>query len=83
RKLLTAHVVEYGLLALIAAGLAILLGTIAAYIVTAYVLEVSFTLSWSAIAIALIGSLGLILAFGAIGTWRVLEARPVQYLRTL
>ncbi|MEO1794270.1 MAG: FtsX-like permease family protein, partial [Pseudomonadota bacterium] len=83
RKLLTAHLVEYGLLALIAATLAVLFGAIAAYVVTAFVLEVSFTLSPTAILLALAVSLGLILTFGALGTWRVLAARPVPYLRSL
>jgi len=83
RKLLAAHVLEYGLLALIAAGLAGLIGTAAAWIITTQVLEAAFVFSPVAIAVAVGLALALILAFGSIGTARVLAARPVPYLRAL
>jgi len=83
RRLLFAHVAEYGLLALIAAVLAIIVGAIAAWIITVFVLEVGFVLSWTALATAVLVSIGLVLGLGAIGTIRVLQARPVPYLRNL
>ncbi len=82
-RLLRAHIIEYGLLALVAGLLSILIGTIAAWIIATMVLGIGFTLSWTAIALALAGAVGLVLAVGSIGTWRILSARPVPYLRGL
>lgn len=83
RKLLLAHFAEYGLLALVTAVIALLVGSIAAVMVTTYVLDTEFVFSW----LAVIGSIGvsvmLILVFGAFGTWRVLGAKPLPVLRGL
>jgi putative ABC transport system permease protein len=83
RKLLLSDLVEYGFLAAISAALAIVIGSVSAWIVCVYVLEVPFVLSAVALLSAVIVALGLILTFGLIGTWRVLAARPVPYLRAL
>jgi putative ABC transport system permease protein len=83
RKLLLSDLVEYGFLAAISAVLAIVIGSVSAWIVCVYVLEVPFVLSAVALLSAVIVALGLILTFGLIGTWRVLAARPVPYLRAL
>jgi len=82
-KLLLAHAVEYGLLALIAALLAAGVGIVAAYAIATLVLEVPFVMSWSALGLAIAASVGLVLTFGGVGTWRVLQTRPVPHLRSL
>ncbi len=81
-RILAAHATEYALLALIAASLAVLLGGIAAWIVTTKVMTLPFVLSGWAIAQALGASLALIALLGGLGTWRVLKAPPVPYLRS-
>ncbi|MEM9026921.1 MAG: FtsX-like permease family protein [Pseudomonadota bacterium] len=81
RRLLLAHVFEYGILAVIAALLSVGVGTIAAWIITTFSLEIGFTMSWTAVVYALAGAIGLVLAVGSVGTWRILSARPVPHLR--
>lgn len=81
-RILGAHVAEYLLLALITAAAATLFGSIAAYAVVTNIMELPFTFSLSAVAYALATAAFLVLTFGAVGTWRVLSARPVPYLRT-
>ncbi len=83
RKQLAAHALEYGVLAVVAALLSILLGGVAAWIVTTVVLKVAFTLSVTALLGAVGVALALILLLGGVGTWRVLEAKPIPFLRNL
>ena len=83
RKLLFSHLAEYGLLAFLTAAVALLVGSLAAWLVVTFVLEGTFVFSWLAVAGALGVSVFLILAFGMFGTWRVLAAKPVPVLRGL
>ena len=80
-KLLTAHLAEYGMLALVTALIALVVGTVAAWVVCREVLELELVFSLDAV----VGSLGvcilLVVVFGLVGTWRVLAARPVPILR--
>ncbi len=82
RRILTAHVIEYLLLAAVAALFAVGLGTIAAWVTVSQVMDIDFNFSWSAVAAALALATGLVILFGGIGTWGVLRARPVPYLRS-
>jgi putative ABC transport system permease protein len=81
-RILAAHATEYALLALIAATLAILLGGFAAWLITTRLMDLPFTLSVQAIVQALALALALIALIGGLGTWRVLRAPPVPYLRS-
>ena len=81
-RILAAHATEYALLALIAATLAILLGSFAAWLITTRLMDLPFTLSVQAIAQALALALALIALIGGLGTWRVLRAPAVPYLRS-
>ncbi len=82
RRILTAHFAEYLILAGAAALLAVVLGSAAAWFTLRQVMEVSFTFSWGAVLQALGVAIGLVLLFGAVGTWRVLNAPAVPYLRS-
>jgi putative ABC transport system permease protein len=82
RRILTSHLLEYGLLALIAALFALALGALAAYIAVTYVMMVPFAFSWSAVAQALGLAFALVAIFGGIGTFAVLQAPAVPYLKT-
>lgn len=81
-RILRSHFFEYATLAGITALFAIVLGSAAAWIALTRVMELDFEFSATAIAQALVVSLALVLAFGAIGTWSVLRARAVPVLRS-
>jgi putative ABC transport system permease protein len=82
RRVLATHAFEYGLLAAATTALAVLLGSLAAWIVTTFVMEITFTFSVMAVLQALGVALALVLFFGGIGTWQVLRSPAVPYLRT-
>lgn len=81
-QILRAHAAEYFLLALAAALIAILLGALAAWAALYWFLETPFTFSGAAVLQTLALAGGLIAIFGGIGTWSVLRAPPVPYLRS-
>ena len=82
RRILKSHFIEYAILASVTALLAIVLGSLAAWIALTRVMEVDFEFSAWAVAQALGLALALVMAFGAIGTWSVLRAPPVPVLRS-
>ena len=82
RRILTSHVLEYVLLAAVTALFAVALGSIAAWIAVTEVMKIPFSFSLSAVALALSLSTGLVLLFGGAGTWAVLRAPAVPYLRS-
>ena len=82
RRILTAHFIEYALLAAVTALFAVALGALAAAIVVTQLMHIAFTFSAAAVALALGLSMGLVFLFGGAGTWAVLRARPVPYLRS-
>lgn len=82
RRILTAHLVEYGLLALVTALISVLIGGIAAYATLKRVMDLEFVFSFPAIAQAIGVAVILVGIFGGYGTWRVLQARPVPHLRS-
>lgn len=82
RRILSAHILEYVLIALATAGFAVAFGAIAAWVALEQVMDVAFAFSWSAVAQALALASGLVVVFGGLGTLQVLRARPVPYLRS-
>jgi putative ABC transport system permease protein len=81
RQILAMHLCEYLVLAALTAVVAMVIGALGAWAVLTYLIKVQFTFSWTAILEAMALSIGLVLAFGLIGTARALAARPVPYLR--
>jgi len=81
-RIIAVHFWEYFLLASITALLAVILGTIGAYIVVTKIIDVEFSFAISAVFGALALSSLLVILFGTIGTWRVLNVRAMPYLRT-
>ena len=81
RRILVSHALEYGILASITAIFAVGLGAFAAWVALTSVIDVPFILSPAALAQALGLSLGLVMLFGGIGTWLVLRAPSVPYLK--
>lgn len=82
RQVLQAHAFEYALLALIAAIVAIFLGTIVAWVAVTRVMELEFVFSLNAVFQTLALAAGLIAVFGGLGTWAVLRAPAVPNLRS-
>jgi putative ABC transport system permease protein len=82
RRILLSHLAEYLVLALLTSAIALLIGGIAAWITLTSVMDVEFSFSASAAAQALLAATGLVAVFGGFGTWHVLRARPVPYLRS-
>ena len=82
RRILLSHLAEYLVLALLTAFIALLIGSLAAWITVSRVMDVEFTFSIRAAAEATLAATVLVALFGGFGTWRVLKARPVPYLRT-
>ena len=82
RRIMTAHFLEYALLSGVTALFAVALGTLAAAIVVTQLMHIAFTFSVGAVALALGLSMGLVFLFGGAGTWAVLRAPAVPYLRS-
>ena len=83
RQILTAQALEYALLALILATLALALGGAAAWYVITGVFEFRWAPDWSVVLATLgIGALAT-LGIGLLGSLPVLSARPAQALRRL
>lgn len=82
RRVLTTHLVEYLLLAVISALFAVGLGAFAAWIAVTEIMHIPFSFSLGAVLMALGVAVGLVLLFGAFGTWSVLRTKPAQALRT-
>jgi putative ABC transport system permease protein len=82
RRILTAHFVEYALLASVTALFAVVLGGIAAWVAVEHIMQIPFAFSWRPVAQIMALALALVAVFGGIGTLAVLRARPVPHLRT-
>ncbi len=82
RRVLTSHALEYVMLAVVAGLFAAALGTLSAWIAVTEVMRIPFTFSPAAVLGALGLAIGLVLLFGALGTWAVLRARPAAILRS-
>lgn len=81
RRILLSHFMEYAIIAAVTAAVAVVLGTLAAWIVVTQVMEIEFTFSLWAVASALALALALVMGFGGLGTWQVLRAPAVPHLR--
>ncbi|HKF72292.1 MAG TPA: FtsX-like permease family protein [Stellaceae bacterium] len=81
RDLVAAFLLEYGLLGLLAAAVASVLGTVAAYLVLTEIMRTDWVFLPGAAALSAAAALVLTLVLGYAGTWRALGASPTTYLR--
>ena len=81
RHLLTAFMLEYGVLGVITAALAGLLGTAAAWAVLTKVMDISWHFEPGVVLATGLGSTLITLAFGFAGTWRALGHKAAPLLR--
>ena len=82
RRIILAHLLEYLTLAVSLSIIAAGLGLAAAYVIVKYVMDLSFSLSLYALLQPSILETIFVVALGALGTLRVLSAKPAHYLRS-
>jgi putative ABC transport system permease protein len=82
RRILASHLLEYLLLAFCTSVIALLIGSLAAWMTLKRVIDVPFAFSLSSALGITLGAIVLVAALGAFGTWRVLKAPPLPYLRS-
>ena len=76
-----AFVLEYGLLGLISAAIAGVVGTIAAYLIITEVMDMPFTFLPEAVLLTAVLAVGATLVLGFAGTWRALAHKAMPHLR--
>ena len=81
RRILLSHLIEYGILAILTSFIAFLMGTVAAWLAVTQVMDLDFTFSLRAAIEAMLLASVLVALFGGFGTWRVLKAPTIPYLR--
>jgi putative ABC transport system permease protein len=82
KQILKAHAYEYALLAAIAALVAIGLGSVVAWVAVTQLMEIDYVFSAAAVLRTLAVAAAMITVFGGIGTWAILRAPAVPYLRS-
>jgi putative ABC transport system permease protein len=82
RRILTSHLIEYAILALATSSIALIAGSVAAWITTTRIMDFTFTFSGAAAGQAVAVALVLVAALGGYGTWRILREPAVPYLRS-
>ena len=81
RTIAAAFLVEYGLMGLVSAGIAAALGTLIAYLLVTGPLDADWSFAPAPLAAVLAAAVGLTMALGFAGTWRVLGAAAAPQLR--
>jgi putative ABC transport system permease protein len=82
RRIVSAHLLEYVLQAVCIAAIAAALGLLAAYAIVTFVMGVGFSLSLSALLQPSLLETIFVVVLGALGSLRVLSAKPANYLRS-
>ena len=80
-QVLSAYSIEYGLLGLITALFALVIGHVAAYLVLTEVMTIPFTWQPVASVFAVLLAMSLTIMLGLVGTWSSLNRKPAQILR--
>jgi putative ABC transport system permease protein len=80
-QLLTAFMVEYGLLGLVSALFGIVSGTLGAWYLARFILEMPWSFSWPTAVITALAAMVISIAAGLLVTARALSAKPSAYLR--
>jgi putative ABC transport system permease protein len=81
RQLMAIFALEFSLAGVATAVFAFLMGTLAAYAFTRFVLEIPFDFSFTTAIVSALLSMGLTLLAGLATAWTALGARPAAYLR--
>jgi putative ABC transport system permease protein len=81
KQMMRVFLAEYFMLGLITALVACGIGTLCAWSIQTYVMEMGWRFSFMAVFSVAFGALVLSVLFGMIATWRILGVRPAPYLR--
>lgn len=81
-RIVSAELLEFGLLGLATALLSVLIATITAWALCKWAFDVAFVFSPLAVFETVLLALALVLAVGALTTWRLLSVKAAPYLRT-
>ena len=81
RQLLVAFVLEYGFIGLVSALFGILTGTLGAWYLAEYLLEMPFVFSATTAVVTALLAMLLTVSAGLLVTFRALSAKPAAYLR--
>lgn len=81
RRIVSAELLEFGLLGLAIAAVSVVLATLTAWALCKWAFDTPFVFSTAATAETVLMALVLVLGLGAIATWRVLSAKAAAYLR--
>ena len=82
RRILLSHLIEYLILALLTSLIALAIGSLAAWATVSLAMDFGFSFSARAVAETMLVATLLVAIFGGYGTWRILKAPPVPYLRS-
>jgi putative ABC transport system permease protein len=82
-QILLMQLAEYALLALVLAGVALMLGTGLAWLVVTQLFEFDWLPDWPTMIAVLAGGLAFVLIFALAGSLPLLRAKPAQALRAL
>ncbi len=80
RQISFSFAVEFGIIGLLAGGVAVIMATTAAYFIADQVFNISYTLNLPLIVISLFSAVGIILAAGILGTRSLLSSPPMRAL---
>jgi putative ABC transport system permease protein len=83
RRLMAAFLCEFGLLGLMTAIFGILAGSLAAFAIVEFILNLDFVWFWSLAFSAAAGAMVVAILMGLAATWRILGRKPASYLRNL
>lgn len=81
RQLLVSFMLEYGLLGLVSAVFGIVVGSLGAWYLSGYILELSFSFSWPIAVVTAVLAMVLTISAGLLVTARALSVKPSGYLR--
>ena len=81
RQLLASFMIEYGLLGFVSALFGILSGTLGAWYLAKFILEMPWSFSWATAIVTAVAAMVLSIAAGLLVTARALSAKPSAYLR--
>jgi len=81
RDIVTAYILEYGLLGLVTAAIAALVGSITAWAVVTYLLRLSWSFEPMAVIVTTLIATLITVGAGLIGTWRAMGQKAAPWLR--
>ena len=81
-RLIATFLMEYATLGAATAAFGVGAGALAAYVIVTDVMGFDFEFAWTSALVAAAAGLGLTVALGMIGAWRILGRKPAEFLRS-